>query len=152
MIGALEVAPLVVQTRQDLERIDIPGEKLRALPVVTPSGPQIPLSALADIRVEDGPPMIKSENARLNGWIYVDIAGVDLGTYVEAARKAVAEQVKLPVGYSINWSGQYEYMERAKEHLWQQHHQRHHRQRRRRTTRLLRQTPHHGERDNPAAN
>jgi Cu(I)/Ag(I) efflux system membrane protein CusA/SilA len=72
---------------------------------------------VADLRVEDGPPMIKSENARLNGWIYVDIDGVDLGSYVDAARKAVAEQVDLPPGYSITWSGQYEYMERAKQHL-----------------------------------
>jgi Cu(I)/Ag(I) efflux system membrane protein CusA/SilA len=92
-------------------------EQLKLVPIVTPAGQHITLQAVADLRVEDGPPMIKSENARLNGWIYVDIAGVDLGTYVEAARKAVAEQVKLPVGYSINWSGQYEYMERAKEHL-----------------------------------
>jgi Cu(I)/Ag(I) efflux system membrane protein CusA/SilA len=61
--------------------------------------------------------MIKSENARLNGWVYVDIKGVDLGTYVTAARQAVADQVDLPAGYSITWSGQYEYMERAKEHL-----------------------------------
>ena len=91
--------------------------KLKDLPVVTPSGQQIPLSAVADIRVEDGPPMIKSENARLNGWIFVDIEGVDLGTYVAAARKAVSEQVELPAGYSLNWSGQYEYMERAKERL-----------------------------------
>jgi len=72
---------------------------------------------VADLRVEDGPPLIKSENARLNGWIYVDIGGVDLGSYVAAARKAVADQVDLPAGYSITWSGQYEYMERAKEHL-----------------------------------
>jgi Cu(I)/Ag(I) efflux system membrane protein CusA/SilA len=61
--------------------------------------------------------MIKSENARLNGWIYIDIAGVDLGSYVTAARKAVSEQIDLPAGYSLTWSGQYEYMERAKEHL-----------------------------------
>jgi len=61
--------------------------------------------------------MIKSENARLNGWIYVDIAGVDLGTYVTEAQQAVNEQLDLPAGYSINWSGQYEYMERAKERL-----------------------------------
>jgi len=92
-------------------------EQLKLVPIVTPAGQHITLQAVADLRVEDGPPMIKSENARLNGWIYVDIAGVDLGTYVQAARKAVAEQVDLPVGYSINWSGQYEYMERAKEHL-----------------------------------
>ncbi len=92
-------------------------EKLKLLPIVTPSGQHITLQAVADLRIEDGPPMIKSENARLNGWIYVDIAGVDLGSYVKAARKAVAEQVDLPAGYSITWSGQYEYMERAKQHL-----------------------------------
>jgi Cu(I)/Ag(I) efflux system membrane protein CusA/SilA len=92
-------------------------EKLRELAVVTPAGHQIPLSAVAEIRVESGPPMIKSENARPNGWIFVDIAGVDLGTYVAAARQAVADEVDLPAGYSINWSGQYEYMERATERL-----------------------------------
>jgi len=91
--------------------------QLKLLPIVTPSGQHISLQAVADLRVEDGPPMIKSENARLNGWIYVDIGGVDLGTYVATARKAVADQVDLPAGYSISWSGQYEYMERAKEHL-----------------------------------
>ena len=92
-------------------------EKLKDLAVVTPMGKQIPLSAVADIRVEGGPPMIKSENARLNGWIFVDIEGVDLGTYVAAAKQAVAEKVELPSGYSVNWSGQYEYMERAKQRL-----------------------------------
>ncbi len=92
-------------------------EKLKNLAVVTPSGQQIPLSAVADLRVEDGPPMIKSENARLNGWIFIDIEGVDLGTYVAKARQAVSDQIDLPAGYSLNWSGQYEYMERAKERL-----------------------------------
>jgi len=92
-------------------------EKLKDLPVVTPTGQQIPLSAVADIRVEDGPPMIKSENARLNGWIFVDIEDVDLGTYVVDAKQAVSDQVELPAGYSLNWSGQYEYMERAKDRL-----------------------------------
>ena len=91
--------------------------KLQDLPVVTPGGGQIPLSAVADIRVEDGPPGIKSENARLNGWIFVDIEGVDLGSYVEQARRIVAERVDLPAGYSLTWSGQYEYMERAKKRL-----------------------------------
>ena len=91
--------------------------QLKQLPIVTPSGQHITLQAVAELRIEDGPPMIKSENARLNGWVYVDIKGVDLGTYVAAARKAVADQVDLPAGYSITWSGQYEYMERAKEHL-----------------------------------
>jgi len=61
--------------------------------------------------------MIKSENARLNGWIFVDFKGVDLGTYVEDAKRAVSDNVELPPGYSLNWSGQYEYMERAKERL-----------------------------------
>jgi Cu(I)/Ag(I) efflux system membrane protein CusA/SilA len=92
-------------------------EKLKELAVVTPSGQQIPLSAVADLRVEAGPPMIKSENARLNGWVFVDIEGVDLGSYVAQAKRVVTEQVELPVGYSLNWSGQYEYMERAKARL-----------------------------------
>jgi len=92
-------------------------EKLRELAIVTPSGQQIPLSAVADLKVEDGPPMIKSENARLNGWIFVDIAGVDLGTYVSQAKQAVLTEVSLPAGYSLHWSGQYEYMERAKKRL-----------------------------------
>ena len=92
-------------------------ESLKDLAVVTPMGHQIPLSAVAELTIEDGPPMIKSENARLNGWIFVDIEGVDLGTYVGAAQQAVSEQIDLPAGYSINWSGQYEYMERAKKRL-----------------------------------
>nr|ABB79938.1 putative cation efflux system protein [uncultured bacterium pES01019D12] len=92
-------------------------DQLKLLPIVTPGGQHIPLQAVADLRIEDGPPMIKSENARLNGWIYVDIKGVDLGTYVENARQIVADKIDLPAGYSITWSGQYEYMQRAKEHL-----------------------------------
>jgi Cu(I)/Ag(I) efflux system membrane protein CusA/SilA len=92
-------------------------ERLRDLPVVTPLGQQIPLSAVADLRIEDGPPMIKSENARRNGWIFVDIEGVDLGSYVVDAKQAVQEKVQLPPGYSVNWSGQYEYMQRAKQRL-----------------------------------
>ena len=92
-------------------------ETLKNLPVVTPSGGQIPLSAVANLTIDDGPPLIKSENARLNGWIYVDIEGVDLGSYVRDARQAVNEQLDLPAGYSVNWSGQYEYMERAKQRL-----------------------------------
>jgi len=90
---------------------------LRALPVVTPSGEEIPLGRVAEITINDGPGVIRSENARLNGWIYIDIAGVDIGSYVADARQAVAEQVDLPAGYSLNWSGQYEYMERAQAKL-----------------------------------
>jgi Cu(I)/Ag(I) efflux system membrane protein CusA/SilA len=92
-------------------------EKLRNLPVVTPSGARIPLAEVADIRIDDGPGMIKTENARLNGWIYIDIEGRDLGSYVQDAQQTVAEQVKLPPGYSISWSGQYEFMVRAVERL-----------------------------------
>lgn len=91
--------------------------KLRDLPLVTPNGARIALADVADIRYEDGPPMIKTENARPNGWVYVDIEGRDLGSYVEEARSLVTEQLNLPAGYSLGWSGQYEYMERAKERL-----------------------------------
>ena len=92
-------------------------EKLKNLPMVTPAGARIPLGEVADIRIEAGPAMIKSENARLNGWTFVDIEGRDLGSYVSQAQKVVSEQVKLPPGYSIAWSGKYEYMVRAKEKL-----------------------------------
>jgi len=92
-------------------------DRLRSLPIVTPRGEQIPLGQIAEIGVSGGPGVIRSENARLNGWIYVDIAGVDIGSYVSKAQKVVAENIKLPAGYSIAWSGQYEYMERAKEKL-----------------------------------
>ncbi|MFT5141259.1 MAG: Cu(I)/Ag(I) efflux system membrane protein CusA/SilA [Rhodothermales bacterium] len=117
----------VTETVEGLERYPVniryPREtrdslqKLQELAIVTPTGQQIPLSAVADIRIEDGPPMIKSENARLNGWVFIDIEDVDLGSYVQAARKAVDDGLQLPPGYSIKWSGQYEYMERAKERL-----------------------------------
>ena len=92
-------------------------EKLRNLPIVTPSGAHIPLAEVADIRIEDGPGLIKTEDARLNGWIYIDIEGRDLGSYVLDAQQVVAEQVDLPPGYSISWSGQYEFMKRAIERL-----------------------------------
>jgi Cu(I)/Ag(I) efflux system membrane protein CusA/SilA len=92
-------------------------EKLRWLPVIAPDGAHIPLADVAEIRVEEGPPMIRSENARPNGWVYVDIADRDLGSYVEEAKARVAAEVPLPTGYSIGWSGQYEYLLRAKERL-----------------------------------
>jgi len=88
-------------------------EKIRNLPLVTPMGAHVPLSQVADINIENGPAMIKSENARLNGWIYVSIDGVDIASYVQDAKKAVEEGVELPAGYSLAWSGQYEYLERA---------------------------------------
>ncbi len=90
---------------------------LRDLPVITPTGAEIPLGRIAEISIADGPGVIRSENARTNGWVYVDINGVDIGSYVEAAQQALAEYVDLPPGYSISWSGQFEFMERAKAKL-----------------------------------
>ena len=90
---------------------------LQSLPVITPTMAEIPLGRVADITIADGPGVIRSENARTNGWVYVDIAGVDIGSYVADAQEAVTDQVTLPPGYSISWSGQYEYMERAKAKL-----------------------------------
>ena len=87
--------------------------ELRDLPVVTPTGAQIRLDDVADLSITEGPPMLRSENARLAGWIYVDIRGRDLRSTVQDMQRAVAEQVSLPAGYSISWSGQFEYLERA---------------------------------------
>ena len=89
-------------------------EQLALLPIVTPAGQRIALGDVAAVEIVDGPPGIKSENARINGWTFVDIEGVDVGSYVERARAAVAATVQLPPGYSLSWSGQYEYMERAR--------------------------------------
>jgi Cu(I)/Ag(I) efflux system membrane protein CusA/SilA len=92
-------------------------EKLRSLPVITERGAQVPLSALAQIRISDGPPMLKSENARLSGWVYVDIRGRDLQSVVQDLQRAVASQVKVAPGYSIAYSGQFEYLERATQRM-----------------------------------
>jgi Cu(I)/Ag(I) efflux system membrane protein CusA/SilA len=92
-------------------------ESIAMLPLVTANGQRLALADVAEVYVEDGPPGIKSENARLNGWTFVDIQNVDVGTYVENAQQVVRDQVELPPGYSLNWSGQYEYMLRAKEKL-----------------------------------
>jgi Cu(I)/Ag(I) efflux system membrane protein CusA/SilA len=117
----------VTQTVEGLERYPVnirypqsyrdSPEALALLPMVTPAGQRIALGDVANIFIEDGPPGIKSENARLNGWTYVDISGVDVGHYVDDAMAAVNAQLELPPGYSINWSGQYEYMLRAKARL-----------------------------------
>lgn len=88
-------------------------QKLKDIPIVTKMGEIIPLSSVANIRIVDGPAMLKSENARLNTWIYVDIRDRDLGSFVKEAQKIVREKITLPPGYSIHWSGQYEYLERA---------------------------------------
>jgi len=88
-------------------------EKIRALPVVTERGAQIRLGDVAAVRIADGPPMLKSENARLSGWVYIDIRGRDLSSAVRDMQRAVAEKVKLPPGISVSWSGQFEFLERA---------------------------------------
>jgi Cu(I)/Ag(I) efflux system membrane protein CusA/SilA len=90
---------------------------LRQLPIVTEAGAQIPLSAVAAVRIADGPASLKSENARLSGWIYVDIRGRDLASVVADAKRAVAGAVNLPAGVSVQWSGQFEYLERASKRL-----------------------------------
>ena len=92
-------------------------DDLRNLPVFVATGEQLALANVARVRIKDGPALIKTENARLNGWVYIDIKDRDMGSYVEQAKKAVEEKVKLPGGYSISWSGQYQYMIRAAERL-----------------------------------
>ena len=117
----------VTQTVEGLERYsvnirymrdyrnDLPALNRVLIPLK--DGGHIPISQVADIQIKKGPPAIKSENARRTAWIYVDLKGIDVGTYVENARKAVAEQVKLPPGYNIVWSGQYEYIEATRARL-----------------------------------
>ena len=93
------------------------NRKLERVLVPTPSGAQIPIDQLADIRIVMGPSEIKTEEATKVGYVYVDVADRDIGSYVEEAKKAIGEQVKLPTGYFLTWSGQYEYMQRVKERL-----------------------------------
>ena len=91
--------------------------KLKRVLIPTPSGAQIPITQVADISIRRGPPVIKSENSRMSAWIYIDLDNIDVATYVKSARKVVAENISLPPGYSLVWSGQYEYMERAYKRL-----------------------------------
>ena len=92
-------------------------ENLKMLPIITPRGARIALADVAEVDIADGPPVIKSENARPTGWLYVDIVGRDLGSYVAEARQLVANEVELPPNYSLHWSGQYEYLVRAQQRL-----------------------------------
>ncbi len=92
-------------------------EQLKRVLISTPTGAQIPMSLVADLNLTRGPPSIKSEDARLNAWIYVDITTSDIGGYVKTAKEVVASQVTIPAGYNLVWSGQYEYMARAEERL-----------------------------------
>jgi Cu(I)/Ag(I) efflux system membrane protein CusA/SilA len=109
-VEGLERYPINLRYPRDL-RSSL--SELRQLAIVTPGGEQISLSAVAEVEVEGGPGVIRTENARLNGWIYVDVSDSDLGGFVTRAKQAVAENVELPAGYSLGWSGQYESMERA---------------------------------------
>ncbi|MCW8091138.1 efflux RND transporter permease subunit [Alteromonas sp. ASW11-130] len=113
-VEGLERYPVNLRYPQDYR--DSP-ETLARLPIVMPSEARIALGDVARVYIEDGPPGIKSENARINGWVFVDIENVDVGSYVERAQTAVSQHIDLPPGYSINWSGQYEYMQRAKAKL-----------------------------------
>ena len=92
-------------------------ENLKMLPIITPNGARIALVDVADVEIADGPPVIKSENARPTGWLFVDIIGRDLGSYVAEAREVVTNEVDLPPNYSLQWSGQYEYLVRAQQRL-----------------------------------
>ena len=105
-----------VNLRYGSELRDSPA-MLRRILVPTPTGAQIPIGQVADIRVVKGAPAVKSENARKTAWVFIDISGTDIGSYVESAKNAVAGAVDMPAGYSMVWSGQYEYMVRAQKRL-----------------------------------
>jgi len=113
-IQGLERYPVNVRYNRGL-RDDI--DKLQRVLIPTPRGEHIPMAQVAKISIKKGPPVIKTENARLNAWIYIDLKDIDVGTYVENARSIIEDQLTLPTGYTLAWSGQYEYMERAKERL-----------------------------------
>lgn len=115
-VEGLERYPVNIRFAREV-RDDI--DKLKEIPVISPTGAEIPLGEVATIKIVDGPPMIKSENARLNGWTFVDIRNVDLGSYVKNAQRLVNQEIKLPEGYSITWAGQYEYLLRASDKLLQ---------------------------------
>ncbi|MHB8916075.1 MAG: efflux RND transporter permease subunit [Thiobacillus sp.] len=105
-----------ISVRYPREWRDTPA-RLAALPILTPTGSQITLGSVARVRVADGPPMLKSENARPSGWVYVDVRGRDLASVVADLRRAVAKQVKLEPGISLAYSGQFEFLERANARL-----------------------------------
>ena len=113
-VEGLERYPINLRYPQHLR--NSPAQ-LKILPVITPLGQKIALSDVADIYLEEGPPGIKSENARINGWIYIDVENIDIGGYVERAKNTLSSTLVLPAGYSISWAGQYEYIERAKSKL-----------------------------------
>ena len=113
-VEGLERYPVNLRYSREL-RDDI--SSLRRVLVPTPTGAQVPLEQLATLRFQKGPPSIKTENAKPNAWIYIDLEGIDVGTYVRNAKAALSERVSLPPGYTVQWSGQYEYLERAQQRL-----------------------------------
>lgn len=132
IVGSAVGGKVVTQSVEGRERFPIAmrflqhyrdtPESLASMPFVTPSGVHITLGDVATVRIDDGPAGIKSENARLNGWVYIDISsdsatGIDLGGYVDSAKRHLSEQLDLPTGYSITWAGQFSYLERAKAKL-----------------------------------
>lgn len=113
-VEGLERYPINVRYPRELrDNVTALGEVV----VPTPGGAQIPLNQLATLHIRQGPPSIKTENARPNAWVYVDLRGIDIGTWIKHAKQAVADSVDVPAGYTIFWSGQYEYMERARKRL-----------------------------------
>ncbi len=110
-VEGLERYPVNIRYQRDF-RDDLPA--LRRLLVPLKNGSHIPIAQVAEISISKGPPSIKSENSRRTAWVYVDITDIDIGTYVKQARRAVEDQISLPAGYSIVWSGQYQYMEEAR--------------------------------------
>ena len=113
-VEGLERYPINLRYQRDYRQN---VEALKRVLVPLPRGGQVPLVELADVKVKKGPPAIKSENARPNAWVYIDIKDIDVGSYVKEAQRVINEQVTLPAGYSIVWSGQYEYMERSSKRL-----------------------------------
>ena len=113
-VEGLERYPINLRYSREL-RDDL--SSLRRVLVSTPGGAPVPLAQLATLRFAKGPPSIKTENARPNAWIYVDLAGIDIGTYVRQAKEILDEELEMPPGYSLQWSGQYEYLERAQKRL-----------------------------------
>jgi Cu(I)/Ag(I) efflux system membrane protein CusA/SilA len=113
-VEGLERYPVTLRYNRDF-RSDLPA--LKRILVPAPNGAHIPMEQLATITVRNDPDSIKSENSRRTAWVYVDIKGIDVGTYVKNAQRTVAEKIKLPAGYNIVWSGEFEYMEKAKSRL-----------------------------------
>jgi len=113
-VEGLERYPVNIRYEREL-RDSI--NKLQRILIATPTGTQVPIAQVASISIKKGPPAIKSENSRRTAWIYVDLEGVDVSTYVRNAKEIINREIQLPPGYNIVWSGQYEYMERANKRL-----------------------------------